>query len=742
MTEVISNSICDNNISLDIDPNTSLDLYLDYRFNPEIYSNTMDESKILSLTNDCFSHIFSFLGLKNLALLSMTSTEMQKTVFECTREIRDEKLFASMNFLKNFSNLTLLQIFNIKNGYNEFVLNVIDKQEHLKSLLMNKIDDRESIKLDLSKMHGLEELTVDWAKFMHNVELSPNSIENHLRYLKLHNMAFSDFYFNGFVKKYRIASKLKYLDLSFCKNIISPNIGEFAPNIIKVDLSNTSIQNETIYNILDNCKELKILIVDNCDTIGNNGRLKILNHSKLEEISMKLCNSLTHMTIADCPSLKKIDLSKAELNSESICQIFHDNPSVPEIIISEAFRAFESPSFSLYQKDTARENNLLIPLKIRKLDLSLTSLTSSLLEQFILAGGQYYEELNLNFTHITDLFLPNNVTLPNLKVLDVSNSLIIDEALERFLKICPSLEYLNSFKCDQLTPNIIIASNSLKKLNYEICNCNNQTIQELLKRCPNLEWLSIKSEIENLEINSDSLVYLSISGSTNLQSLQLGKCPKLEILSANSLVSLTKFNLIPEGKNIPLKKIELKQSPQIIGRVFKKEFPSVNLEGFEYKNEAFDRNDPTVEELRQSYYAYQNLHSTHILVILINKITELLEKANNKDAWSLKSLRASIQLQLGHYRSIQGRDIQEGIKFTKESLKFYQDQSLETPEKYFRILFAYETLLSLYKLVPGATEECEDISQKLENWKQINKIDSKNNSNNDIDKLIDENQNS
>eukprot|EP00818_Percolomonas_sp_WS_P005208 CAMPEP_0117449478 /NCGR_PEP_ID=MMETSP0759-20121206/7966_1 /TAXON_ID=63605 /ORGANISM="Percolomonas cosmopolitus, Strain WS" /LENGTH=720 /DNA_ID=CAMNT_0005241955 /DNA_START=160 /DNA_END=2325 /DNA_ORIENTATION=+ len=695
-------------------------------------------AKILSLAPDCFTNMFSFLSPQNLAVLSSLSNAFRELVFERVREIRAEKTAISKDFLVNFEQLNRLEVVNVKSGFDELTKNVIERQQFLKTLILERVDDRESNVLNLQEMHGLEHLEVHWAKFMHDVRLSPIAVEKHLRHLKLHNMAFSDFYFNQLPQHMGVAINLRELDLSFCQNVVEPSIVSFAPNLTHLNISRTGIMNQTIYHIIKNCHELRVLIADSNEHLGN-GHLIVKNHPKLEILSLNLCRRLYDFSTFACPALQKIDISRTPVQNAHLSKLFRDNAHVPEILIAEDYKAFENSDFDLELKmspsaSPAPENGSMmqeksfVPLKCRKINLACTFLESSILEQFFQAAAETIEDLDANNTQITNLSLPSFFSMPRLKRIDVSSTNITNQAVELILAMSPSLEEFTARVCIAINDELVMSSQSVRMLDLTGSPINTKSLREILKRCPQLEKLIICSAIEQIELESTSLKEFSCATCTTLSHFTLGACPKLHTLHAHSLVSLVSCVVTDEGRNTPLKLIELQQSPQLIGRQLSEVFPEAKIDGFTLKRDIMDIENPSLDELRSGFRKYQNLHSTHVLVNLSEKTQQMIDKSTGMEQDQLRDLKSKICLQIGHYRSIQGRNLEEGVANVQESLQFFEERiALGIPENYFRIKNAYEVLLALYGNMTDKEKEFTEVTLKLHEWVERNKLDEEKN---------------
>jgi hypothetical protein len=122
------------------------------------------------------------------------------------------------------------------------------------------------------------------------------------------------------------------LNLNYCSTL--QNIKLIEPtgsNLIELDLSETSINDENLKNILNVLPKLKTLVLQNCTKLID----PIIKSETLEQINLSYCSQLSKPTI-ECPKCIKLDMRDTNISDEVLSENVLKNVknSIVKILLS------------------------------------------------------------------------------------------------------------------------------------------------------------------------------------------------------------------------------------------------------------------------------------------------------------------------------------------------------------------------------------------------------------------------
>ena len=247
------------------------------------------------------------------------------------------------------------------------------------------------------------------------------------------------------------------------------------PNLKHLNITDKAISLEGIMALaLAECPLLEELHLENTkltlegvETLVNRSKWVHLRH--LNVSNNEICNEgVSPLALAQWPSLQTLNLRKTKLSLQGVesirnqskwFQLKHLDISQNEIC-DEGFFALAFAEWPLLENLNLNKTNLSLQgiesiinqskwFQLKHLNISNNEIFDEGLSSFALGSWPELEELCLKSTQITSNgieFLVNNVKLPNLKKLDISENSIFDEGLKTLASgNWPSLQHLVYF---------------------------------------------------------------------------------------------------------------------------------------------------------------------------------------------------------------------------------------------------------------------------------------------------------
>ncbi|KAL9653803.1 hypothetical protein ABK040_012864 [Willaertia magna] len=407
------------------------------------------QHSITELSVDEVEHILSFFNKKQRIILSLINKQFNNAFEKSIREIRLGKLKSQQwltnhsrleSFLKRFPEIQLLKLESpfsevnfdstqiptskrkTTNGFSmSFIQNLLNYlPESFKSLeLGHFVMDVEEFNLIIPEDKLFKELIINNCKKLKKLHLiNCNSLETiHVVWTDLipiindnekknikqisfsHNKSVDDKTLNLFIKD---CLQLERLVVSCNQIIETPFEGIELHHLRFLDLSMTSIKDQTILNLNGNVNKLEEIRLRNCPNLqnpkfSNMPQLKIikLNFSEsvvnptfnklnnLTSIDMDSCSSLKRPIILQCNQLKYLDVSKSEITDNSLQELLSDCEHLEELATKHCL-LLKQPNIShLHLKD--------IKMQHCKNLTKQTKIECPKLENFIFIGTQLVE---------------------------------------------------------------------------------------------------------------------------------------------------------------------------------------------------------------------------------------------------------------------------------------------------------------------------------------------------------------
>ena len=360
------------------------------------------------------------------------------------------------------------------------------------------------------------------------------------------------------------AINLTVLDLSDCGHLSSPgdvNNPLKLPNLVTLNLTNSSITTPDLQCLLEGTVNLQHLILRNCveltDDIpsmsiqleklivldvslstlsGDHFKMMLMQASQLKTLEMDEYNNLSIEMLGSIylPHLNKISLDRSSVNLQTL-----------QVLLSKMPR-LESLGLSGCQQLTEPVTEAFQLTHLKELNLSNTPINVDTL-QLLTDGCYVLKTLNLSgCQHLS--FNGQPLNLKKLVSLDVSKSSLTVKDLDWLIGQSPSLESL-TLSYSLLIMSLLAENSPFDKLRSidSDAELSNDSFRLLLSRAPRLQKIAIRDSnwlpsVVSNHVNLNSVVRLElISCKIPTRSLYglLSEAPNLEYLSLNQCSQLT-----------------------------------------------------------------------------------------------------------------------------------------------------------------------------------------------------------
>ncbi|EGC35301.1 hypothetical protein DICPUDRAFT_78988 [Dictyostelium purpureum] len=424
----------------------------------------ISDSTILALaTTQKFIQKLYLTGCKGLtndtlfAVSSMSSLEVLR--IDDGFQFSEEAL-SSIGYLKN---LSILNISGCVNTTNRIIDVITYNCRQLVQLYMSRLPFVNDSVLPslLSNLPKLRTLRIDGCTNMTDRSLTGIKFLNRLT-LEVFNCSETQMGCNGLLNivqqsnirelyawscDYITDDVLKTMANNRCKHIGDKGVRAFiqrAPLLRVLNISSTSVGDETLQTVAGYCKRLKKLFVANCPKISSSGisaigfqcsELSVLNVSRSHNlndagiIDIARCRFLKRLLINDCTRISDISIIKVATNC----------PMLKEISLKGCTNIGEVAVLSL---STYCKRLQVIDFTDCHLvtDLSIVGIGREclLLKKAILCGTSILDSA------VIEICVRSNV---NINTLDLQRTRITDKSLDIISQMCPGIKILNISNC-------------------------------------------------------------------------------------------------------------------------------------------------------------------------------------------------------------------------------------------------------------------------------------------------------
>lgn len=523
--------------------------------------------------NDVVFHESQLNALQELQIEEQISADELQHLLELTSELQSLKLWNYDTTTELKRNCSLPELETIR--FERSILGLTDLQKLLsksakvKKLLLSQCEIPENFTADLN-CSQLEELAITGGK------VSANDIHEILsKASKLKSVSISIRTPKSYLSKHIIlpeltqlslrntditapelhqllltSPKLQSLDLRLCKHLTAGFPAEInLPNLEKLELYNSNISTNNLHNILSASPRLKSLSLSNCGLLTKNFANNV-HLSELEKLEITTTNissvdlqsllsknsklkslKLTRYVFADnpiddfdLPNLETLDLEGSDITTEELQKLIGRTTGLKTLKIGGCRSLTELSGFNFS--------------KLKTLDANACKFKA---DEFLalLNNAPELESLSLSNFKLKEGFFSHDIKLPKLENLDISDSNITSNDLQKLLRGAK----LKSLQWHRVTEDKIDELNlsDLEQLNITEAELSKTSLQKLLKSCPKITALDLSKVnfpegVSDLEwpVGIDTLTLLATNITTNDLEILLAKLPKLRYLDISN----------------------------------------------------------------------------------------------------------------------------------------------------------------------------------------------------------------
>lgn len=380
----------------------------------------------------------------------------------------------------------------------------------LKKISITNFFDPECLRLLAAKSPLLEEIRLRHCK---NIQgdfsvLSQSNFGN----LKKMDLSSSEILADALASLLQASQHLQEIELMHCSFLSgewSALSALFLPSLRKIDFTESNINGDVFIVLLQAFPNVEEINLNSCKkfsalssalsglSLKKLKKISLINSTVpatvlsnllyaspgLEAIDLRGCTGLPELPVLSdlsLPALRKINLDYpfSIIHANALCALLKASPHLEELLLGTG----EILSDDLYEFSNLSLYNL------KKIDLQNSSIDANTLTM-LLKSAPNLEEINLlSCGNIKDLSLSSNLTFPRLKKIDLSNSVFQADTLIALAKACPALEEI------KIDPSVIDVSDPKKRTLLEafrqiltIPALEEKSRQQLITLCETLE---------------------------------------------------------------------------------------------------------------------------------------------------------------------------------------------------------------------------------------------------------------